>query len=77
MAVPAGELRKIQEAVAEAKERYGLASSSQVLSCCEADRMFATVSMHVPTVRLNAEQALSCVPAMKRAAVAIANTLSP
>lgn len=40
------------------------------------DRMCATVSMHVPTVRLNAEQALSYVPAMKRAAVAIAKTLS-
>lgn len=40
-------------------------------------RMCATVSMHVPTVCLNAEQALSCVPAMKRVAVAIAKTLSP
>ncbi len=34
--VPAGGLVKLHEAVAEAKERFGLASSAQVLSCYEA-----------------------------------------
>lgn len=36
VAVPAGGLVKLQQAVAEAKERLGLASSARVLSCYEA-----------------------------------------
>lgn len=38
VAVPAGELVKLQQAVAEAKERFGLASATRVLSCYEAGR---------------------------------------
>ena len=38
VAVPAGELVKLQQAVAEAKKRFGLASSTRVLSCYEAGR---------------------------------------
>ncbi len=38
-------------------------------------RMCATVSMHAPTARLSPEDALKYVPAMRRAAQAIAKTL--
>lgn len=40
-------------------------------------RVCATVSMHVPTARLNAAQALRHVPALARAAKAIGRTLDP
>lgn len=38
VAVPAGELGTLQEAVCKPKERFGFASSSQVLICNEAGR---------------------------------------
>jgi DNA-binding IclR family transcriptional regulator len=38
-------------------------------------RVCATVSMHAPTARLDVQQVLACVPALKRAAVAIGQTL--
>lgn len=38
-------------------------------------RVCATVSMHAPTARLDVEQVLACVPALKRAADAIGRTL--
>jgi DNA-binding IclR family transcriptional regulator len=41
------------------------------------NRMCATVSMHAPTARLNVEQVLACVPALRHAAGAIACTLDP
>lgn len=41
------------------------------------DRVCATVSLHVPTVRLDAKQALRHVPALARAAQAVSRTLDP
>lgn len=41
------------------------------------NRMCATVSMHAPTARLNVEQVLACVPALRHAADAVARTLDP
>lgn len=38
MAVPAGKLVKLQEAVVEAKPRFALGSATRVLSCYEAGR---------------------------------------
>lgn len=38
VAVPAGKLSQVRDAVAEAKERFGLGGSCRVLSCYEADR---------------------------------------
>jgi len=38
VAVPAGELVKLQEVVVEAKQRFGLGSATRVLSCYEAGR---------------------------------------
>jgi len=38
VAVPAGELSQMRDAVAEAKERFGLGGSCRVLSCYEAGR---------------------------------------
>ena len=39
------------------------------------DRICATVSLHVPTVRCTPEQALAFAPALKRAALAVTKTL--
>ena len=55
VAVPAGELVKLQEAVAEAKERFGLASSARVLSCYEAGRDGFWLHRHLRNVGVENE----------------------
>jgi len=55
VAVPAGELVKLQQAVAEAKERFGLASSTRVLSCYEAGRDGFWLHRHLRSVGIENE----------------------
>lgn len=55
VAVPAGELVKLQQAVAEAKERFGLGGSTRVLSCYEAGRDGFWLHRHLRSVGIENE----------------------
>ena len=55
VAVPAGELMKLQQAVAEAKERFGLGGSTRVVSCYEAGRDGFWLHRHLRSVGVENE----------------------
>lgn len=55
VAVPAGGLVKLHEAVAEAKERFGLTSSARVFSCYEAGRDGFWLHRHLRSVGIENE----------------------
>src|SRR6266702_589979 len=50
VSVPAGELMKLQEAVVEAKQRFGLGSATRVVSCYEAGRDGFWLHRHLRSV---------------------------
>ena len=55
VAVPAGELMKLQEAVVEAKQRFALGSATRVLSCYEAGRDGLWLHRHLRGVGIENE----------------------
>ena len=55
VSVPAGELVKLQETVAEAKQRFGLGSETRVVSCYEAGRDGFWLHRHLRDVGIENE----------------------
>jgi len=51
VSVPSGELKKLQQAVAEAKQRFGLGSATRVVSCYEAGRDGFWLHRHLTRAR--------------------------
>ncbi len=55
VSVPAGDLMKLQQAVDEAKQRFGLGSVTRVVSCCEAGRDGFWLHRHLTDVGIENE----------------------
>jgi hypothetical protein len=66
VAVPAADLLKLCEAVAKAKERFGMPASARVLSCYEAGRDGFWLHRHLVSLRVSCKRCMAQCMAWKR-----------